>query len=381
MSAVLDEALLDDPDALAAADRSGTLVTLAGAGAQVRQAHAAAEEAGVSAVTADGRPRAVVVAALGGSAVVADLLSALAGAGSPVPVLAVHAPTTPAWVSPLDLVVAVSLSGRAAGPLAVAAEAARRGARLLTVGAPGSPLAEVCGRARGVHVAVAPGVRSSRAGLWSLAVPVLVAADALGLLTAGPQVMEETAGVLDEVATTARPASESFLNPAKSLALSFAGSLPLVLGAGEVAGVAALRAAGQLARNARHPALHGVLPDDAGEVVATFGGPFTARADDLFADPFLDEGPAGPRLRLALLRDAVEAEEEAVARSAAAVASTAAECGVAVEELRALPGSPLARVASLVALTDFASVYLALGLGLDPAASPRVADLKERLGP
>ena len=33
----------------------------------------------------------------------------------------------PGWVGPLDLVVAVSLSGRARGPLAVAAEAARRG--------------------------------------------------------------------------------------------------------------------------------------------------------------------------------------------------------------------------------------------------------------
>ena len=380
MAAALDEALLDDTEALAAADRSGTLRALASGGAQVRQAAVLAAEADVASVTADGRPRAVVVAALGGSAVVADLLSALAGPGSPVPVAAVHAATAPAWVSPLDLVVAVSLSGRAAGPLAVAAEAARRGARLLTVGAAGSPLAEVSARAHGVHVGVPAGPGSSRASLWALVTPVLLAADALGLLAAGPAVLEETAAVLDEVASIARPGSDSFVNPAKSLALGFAGTLPLVLGAGDLAGVAALRAAAQLTRTGRHPALHGVLPDDAGQVVATFDGPFATSPDELFADPFADP-PTGARLRLALLRDTEAAEDAGVARAADAVASTAAECGVAVEQLRATGTAPLARVASLVALTDFAAVYLALGLGLDPSASPRVADLRERLGP
>ena len=61
------------------------------------------------------------------------------------------------------------------------------------------------------------------------------------------------------------------------------------------------------------------------------------------------------------------------------VRGTAADGGVRVSELRAEQGPALARVASLVALTDFASVYLALGLGLDPATSPHVADLKERM--
>jgi len=93
MSRTVDEALLDDADALATADKGGTLLALAGAGAQVRAAHTLAVEAGAATVAVDGRPRAVVVAALGGSAVVADLLTALAGPGSPVPVMAVHSST------------------------------------------------------------------------------------------------------------------------------------------------------------------------------------------------------------------------------------------------------------------------------------------------
>jgi glycine/D-amino acid oxidase-like deaminating enzyme len=63
----------------------------------------------------------------------------------------------------------------------------------------------------------------------------------------------------------------------------------------------------------------------------------------------------------------------------AAARGVSFEGGVRVTELRAEPGPDLARIAGLVALTDFASVYLALGLGLDPATSPHVADLKERM--
>ncbi|MCU0264619.1 MAG: phosphosugar isomerase [Actinomycetia bacterium] len=378
-SRTIDEALLDDPDALAAADRGETLRALAGAGAQVRAARTLAAEAGAPRVAEDGRPRAVVVSALGGSAVVADLLTALAGPGSPVPVMAVHSGTLPGWVSPLDLVVSVSVSGRAVGPLAATAEAARRGCRLLTVGRAGSPLADVCTRARGVHVPTPPEVRSSRVGLWAMAVPLLMAADALGLVDAGAEVLDAVADRLDQVAEAARPASESFVNPAKSLAVDLAGSLPLVLGAGDLAGVAALRAAAQLARNARHPAVPGILPDAAAEVVATFDGPFARATEDLFADPF--EPGQQTALRLLLLRDSVDEEDPAVARVAEAVRDAATDGGVRVGQLRAEPGPPLARVASLVGLTDFASVYVALGLGLDPATSPHVADLKERMSP
>jgi hypothetical protein len=380
----VDEALLDDVVRLTEVDRSGTLLALAGAGAQVRAAATAAIEAGAPSVAEDGRPRAVVVAALGGSAVVADLLHALAGPRSPVPVMVVHSSTLPGWVSPLDLVVAVSMSGRAVGPLAVAAEAARRGCRLLTVGRAGSPLADVCLRARGVHVPVQAGLRSSRAGLWALSVPVLVGADALGLVDCGPLVLEETALRLDGVAEAARPSSESFVNPAKSLALELAGTLPLVLGAGDLAGVAAVRAAAQLSRNARHPAVSGILPDAAAEVVATFDGPFAGGAGDdpdaaagTFHDPF--DSPHVTSLRLLLLSDAEDEEDPEIGRVARVVSETAVDGGVRVSRLRAEPGPPLARLASLVGLTDFASVYLALGLGLDPTTSPHVADLKERM--
>jgi len=383
----LDEQLLDDADGLAAADPSGSLRALASAGAQVRTALAAASDAGVSRFAADGRPRAVVVASLGGSAVVGDVLTMLAGSGSPVPMSVRRGLPLPGWVGPLDFVVAVSMSGRAPGPLGLAAEAARRGSRLLTVGAAGSPLAEVSLRTGGVHVPVPPAAtaaaRASRMAMWALLTPVLAAADALGLINASPMVLNAVADRLDEHATEFRPSSEAFVNPAKALALEIADSVPVVLGDGDVTGVAASRAVSMLARTARIPAMRGALPDDAGDVVATFGGPFATRPADVFADPFIDD-PVGLRLRLVFLRDAVPTVDRPdgawleTSRTADAVRATAEEAGVRVSEATAEPGHPLERFADLVSLTDFAAVYLALAAGLDPLTSPHVADLRDR---
>lgn len=378
----VDERRLDDPAAIAALDSRGALRSLAEGGAQLRRALVAADEAGIGRVAGGERPRSVLVAALGGSAVVGDVLDVLAEPGSPVPVAVRRDAPLPGWVGPLDLVIAVSQSGRAAGPLALAAEGARRGASLLTVGAAGSPLADVAARARGVHVDVALPSPSSRTALWSLLTPVLLAADILGLAHSPVSVLERVADMLDELAEECRPTSESFVNPAKVLAVGLDGTVPMVLGDGPLSGVAAGRMAQMLSRTARVPATHGVLPDDASAVVATLDGPFGSGLTDdrpdgqgIFADPYLD-GPAVPRLGLVALRDP---DLEASAASLAdAVLQSAREAGVVVLEQEARSGPPVERLASLICLADFATTYLALGLGLDPSVSRHVTDLRDR---
>jgi hypothetical protein len=383
----VDERLLDDAAGLAAADPSGSLRAVAGAGAQIRAASTAALEAGVGSVANDGRPRAVLVASLGGSAVIGDVLTMLAGRGAPVPVSVRRGLPLPGWVGPLDLVVAVSMSGRAPGPLGLAAEAARRGCRLLTVGAPGSPLADVSARRGGIHVPVPGGLEpassASRMAMWSLLTPVVLAADAVGLADCSPVLLARVADRLDAHATAFRPSSEAFVNPAKTLALNLADAIPVVLGDSDVTGVAASRVVSMLARTARVPAMRGALPDDASDVVATFGGPFVSRPDDLFADPFEDGGNR-TRLRLLLLRDAPPSPDRPdgawleTSRVAEAVRATAEEAGVRVDELTAEGQHPLERFADIVAQTDFAAVYLALAAGVDPLTSPHVADLRDR---
>lgn len=398
MSPALDTELLDDPERLETIDARGSLRALASAGAQVRRSVVHAQEAGIERVGRGERPRAVLVASLGGSGIVAEILDVLAETGSPVAVTDRRNAPLPGWVGPLDLVIAVSLSGRARGPVALAAEAARRGAELLTVGAAESPLAQICADARGVHVPVPSDDLSSRTALWSLITPVLLGAKATGVIELPDKVLDETADALDGQADACRPASESFVNPAKVLAVDLAETVPVLLGDGDLTGVAAERAAAMLARTARMPATSGVLPDAASQVVACFDGPLSGGSRfgvgtgpgggrDIFADPYLDGAQAAP-LGLLMFRDLVPDQgqgqvdpvEATRHNLAQAVVEQASEAGVRVMEVRAEPGHELVRLAGMIALTDYMATYIALGLGLDPSTAPHVERLRDATG-
>src|SRR5438067_7154324 len=123
------EDLLDDAEAIGAADTGEMLPALASAAAQLRQGVVLATEAGVPALADEGRPRGVVVTGMGGSAIAGDVLGAFAGATSPVPVVTHRGYGLPAWVGAADLVVAVSCSGHTDETLHAAEEALRRGCR------------------------------------------------------------------------------------------------------------------------------------------------------------------------------------------------------------------------------------------------------------
>jgi hypothetical protein len=64
-------------------------------------------------------------------------------------------------------------------------------------------------------------------------------------------------------------------------------------------------------------------------------------------------------------------------RRADAVAKLAERRGIRCDVVNAEGGCALERLASLIAVPDFASVYLALAHGLDPMSVPAVSELKE----
>src|SRR2546423_10439152 len=144
MSAVdVDVELLDAPAAIQARDVSGMLRDVATSGAQVREAVTLAADADVARLADGGRPRAVVVAGMGGSGIAGDVLAVVAGTGCAVPITVHRGFGLPAWIGAADLVVAVSCSGGTEETLSAAEEGVRRGARLFAVGAVDSQLAAI----------------------------------------------------------------------------------------------------------------------------------------------------------------------------------------------------------------------------------------------
>jgi glucose/mannose-6-phosphate isomerase len=402
---------LDTPDVIEAADPGDMLRQVASAAAQVRTALRSCAETDLSAFAADGRPRAIVVAGMGGSGLAGEMLNAMAGLSSPVQVVVSQAERLPGWVGAADAVVAVSCSGRTPETLAIATEAARRGCRLAGVGAEGSPLHRIAEQASAPFIPVVPPGRPrggtggspppeaaalARSMLWAVAVPLLVIAERIGVARIGTDVYELAASRLEEISHQCRPASDSFVNPGKSLALDLVGELPMVWGTSALSGVAARRFASQLQENAKYPAIYGMLPEAAHGQVAAFDGPFAPRSSRLSAqepgsgpddlsdlpgwdlDYEEDEAASGfTALRLILIAD--PDEDPRVASQRAAVTELAGQRGVGISELAMDGEHPLVRLAGVIQLADYASVYLAIASGIDPGQTVAIRDLRTRI--
>ena len=395
---------LDTPDVIEAADPSDMLRQVASAAAQVRTALRACQETDLSAFTPDVRPRAIVVAGMGSSALPGEILDAITGPGSPVQIVVTQADRLPGWVGAADAVIAVSASGTTPETLAIATEAARRGCRLAGVGADSSPLHKIAEQARAPFIPVIP-AGWPRSMLWGMSIPLLVIAEQLGIVRIGADVYELAASRLEEVSHQCRPASESFVNPGKSLALDLVGALPMVWGTSVLSGVAARRFASQLNENAKYPAISGVLSEAAHNQVAALDGPFAPSSSRLSA-PAPDEPALPPvseaagledldawdldytdteegetsgftALRLVLIVDPDQDQRAAAQR--AAVTDLVAQREVGMSELAMDGEHPLVRLAGMIQLADYASVYLAIASGIDPGQAVAVDDLQSRI--
>ena len=374
-----DESVLDDLAALDARDPGGMLRAVGSAGAQVREALLRLDEDAVRAVAAEGRPRALVVAGMGGSGIAGEFVAAVTGPSCAVPVIVSRGYRPPGWVGSLDLVIAVSCSGETEETIATADEAVRRGARVVTAARAGSSLAARAAGGRAVHLDIDSRGRPSRANLWGTVTPLLAVVDALGLASVPRGLLAGVADKLDATSAECGPTKEIYDNVAKKTALQLSGTLPMVWGTSELAAVAAQRFANQLAGNAKQLAVHGALTEVHHNQIVALAGRYGAgggdATDDIFRDPLLDGGPVRERLRMLLLHDTQELEP--VIRRCQATLLLADQYGVALDELTATGEHPLERLASLIAPLDFASVYLALLEGTDPTPTDPIVTLKK----
>ncbi|MEU5512707.1 SIS domain-containing protein [Streptomyces fungicidicus] len=374
---MLDESLLDSPEGLAEADRRALLRGAAEAGARVRTAARLAAEAGVNGLKPDGRPRAVLIAGPGAAATqTADLLGTLAGAGSPVTRLAPTgvAPAAgalrwelPGWAGSVDLLLIATPDGTEPGLSLLFEQAYRRGCTVVAVAPAGTPLADAVGGSHSMFVpmatapydhdeplaAAAPGV------LWALLTPLLALLDRTGLLTAPPDALEAIADRLDGIAERCGPAIVTYSNPAKTLAAELADTLPVVWTEGVSAGPAGRRFAAALAELSGTPAVVAELPEALAAHGALLAGRLAAGADpdDFFRDR-VEEKPA-LHARVVLLRD----RPIGGLTAAPAARDLALTHDVPISELEPEAGGELETLAELIAVTDFAAVYLALASG------------------
>ena len=386
---VADESLLDDPDG-GRQPRPGRHAAgfTASAGAQVRESAALAAEANLALLADEGRPRAVVVAGVGTAGRTGDLLATVAGPRCPVPVVRHRSAGIPGWVGAADVVIAVSrLRSQPGGarrrrgrrpPRCPAGRDRRRPTRELQA------LAE---RARAPFIPV-PRRAPARASLWALTVPVLLAARTLGLV-------EGQRG---------RPRRDR--GPARRRRRALPAGRRVLRQPGQVAGARTWPArsrssgarrrwppwppAGSATRCRPTPATRWwpgrwARPAGAGSACSTASSAAWPSRRATSSPTATRAEPDPTRLRLVLLRDGGlnRRRRRPTSRSRSRSAGptrcrpwpSAAACAATWSPAEG--GSALERLASLIAVPDFASVYLALAHGLDPMAVPAVDEMKE----
>jgi glucose/mannose-6-phosphate isomerase len=350
-----DAVTLDDPATLRRIDPDDMLGRVTELPRQLTQARRVAASLNLEDRHTD--VDAVVVLAMGGSAIGAELVAAAAGNRLRVPLIVHRDYGLPAGAGERTLIVAASHSGETAETLSGFAEARERdlpiavittGGRLAsgatTDGLPllqyrlgGQPRAAIGFGVGLVHELL------SRAGL-------IEESDDLGPVTSA----------LEELLERIGPSVETDANPAKQLAWSVFGRIPVIYGHGAMSAVAH-RWKTQLNENAKAWAAWEPMPE----------------ANHNAIEGSLNPRELGDALYVIQLRD--REEPHAIAERYRVVEELLGERATNRNEVWADGPSALARVMTGVAYGDLVSVYLAILYQTDPTPVTLLSMLKERL--
>jgi glucose/mannose-6-phosphate isomerase len=301
----------------------------------------------------------VVAFGMGGSGIGNDILAAIAGPISRVPVVVSKDYEAPAFIGPDTLVVAASFSGNTEETVEAATAALELGGRLVVV-AGGGELAALAGRAGAPVVPVPRDIPHPRAAIGPMAVAPLVVLEAMGLLPGASRLIaaavEQLSRRRDQLA--AAPGA----NVATDIARRIGRTIPLVYGGGPIGRAAALRWKCQVNENPKSPA-------------------FSASYPELCHNELTGWGQLGDVTRqiITLVDLRHDFEHPQVARRFALVDEVMDEIVAGTVVVRGAGEGPLAQLFDLVLVGDVVALTLAANEGVDPGPIPVLEDLKVAL--
>ena len=343
---------LDDPAVLARLDPHNARTVLAEFPAQCRRACTLTSDPPLRAV----RPRAVVVAGMGGSAAGGDLLAVYAAETVDVPIIVHRGYGLPAVAGPHAVVIASSYSGETAEVLSAFDAAVARRVPVVAITA-GGALAERATMARQPRVALPPGLMP-RMALGYLFFPALPLLAGCGVEVAPADEIEEALAALEMFAHELVPERPAGDNEAKQLALSIAHRLPAVYG-GPATGSIAYRWKTDIEENAKTFALAGALPEMNHNEIEAWRS--TGAKD----------------MHVVLLRDRGEAPE--IARRFRVLHDLVGPSAGGVSEAWGRGQGRLAQLLTLIYLGQWTSYYLAILRERDPWSVPLLDEMKRRM--
>ena len=303
----------------------------------------------------------IVVLGMGGSGVSGDVIKTIVEPRLPIPfrVIKSYGPL-PEWIGRNTMVFAVSYSGSTEETVAALEEAHTRGSRAVAISS-GGPLADMAREYGLAHVRIPTGLQP-RASLGYLTLPILAVLVQTGLVPDMRQDMEEAIEVLGEMASRCHRKRPTDENPAKQLAAKIQGRVPVVYGGTGVGATAAYRFKCDLNEYGKTPAFWHELPElDHNEIVGW------NQLSDLTRSSFA----------LVFLRDRAEHDRIGLRFD---ITRSLIERNVAeITEVWAEGDGVVARLLSLIFITQLAAIYVGLGYGVDPGPVEVIQRLKSEL--
>jgi glucose/mannose-6-phosphate isomerase len=304
------------------------------------------------------KPKVIIVAGMGGSAIGGELLKDWARDRVTVPIEVCREYRLPNYANKDVLVSVISYSGETEESLSVFSDAIERGC-MVTCLSSGGNLSEYAEK-MGVPCLRVPAGMAPRATLPYLFLPQISLLNKLELVANVDSEMSEATAVLKQISKENSPDKPVTDNFSKSLASNISVTVPVVYGFGAYR-AAAQRFKTQINENSKTPAKWESFPElDHNEIV---GWEAAENLAELFSIILLrgKEEPEEMTLR-------IEVTKELLRRA-----------GLRTFEVWSRGRSRLARISSTISVGDFTSVYLAILKGVDPTPVRTIDLLKERI--
>jgi glucose/mannose-6-phosphate isomerase len=304
------------------------------------------------------KPDTIIVAGMGGSGIGGELLKDWTRDRITVPVEVCKEYSLPAYANKRTLVLVVSYSGETEETLSVFRDAIKRKCMIVCVSS-GGKLHEFAEKLGFPHLLVPSGM-TPRATLPYLFLPLMFTLEKIGLISHVDDEISETIKILEQVSMDNSPGIPSGRNSSKKLAVNINGTVPAVYGFGFYRTVAQ-RLKTQFNENSKNPAKWEFFPElDHNEIV---GWEEARQFAKCFSAIFVRDVEEPPEIR-----QRIEVTRELMSRQIKMLL-----------EVHSLGKSRLAKMASVICVGDFASVYLAILRGVDPMPVKTITLLKQKL--
>jgi len=346
--------ILDNLDKIKSIDKSGMLSFCVNVTKHYESAVQIAEKVAIDYP----RPKSIIVAGMGGSAIGGELLKDWANDTLTIPVEICREYTLPAHADKGTLTFITSYSGETEETLSAFLDALRRNCMVVCISS-GGTLLDFAEKLKIPRVGVPEGI-PPRAALPYLFIPKLIILEKLGLVAKAKDEISEAVNVLRQVCSENAPEKPLKENFSKKLATHIFRTVPVVYGFGFYRSVAQ-RFKQQFNENSKFPSKWEVFPElNHNEVVG-----------------WEKDGKLAKYFSAVIIRD--KSEPEPIKCRVEATKELLSGKLRGIYEVWGKGEGRLAKMLSATIIGDFTSVYLAILRRVDPTPVKTISMLKDKI--